>query len=135
MRESSHNNLDPFTFEEICPTWSDKLKGHLDKDDVNALARKPESCIVGEAWGFSTRYLGYKVLYLIPFVGCWKCIKYGNKIGKTAKNHNESCKNYLQPVIYDFVDHWNDKHQKIAYKNRKEKKVETGTMMAKAHTH
>jgi hypothetical protein len=54
-------------------------------------------------------------VYLIPFVGCWKCINYGNKIGKTAKRHGESCKNYLQPIINDFVDHWNE-HEIDYYK-------------------
>jgi hypothetical protein len=70
-------------------------------------------------------------VYLIPFVGCWKCINYGNKIGKTAKRHGESCKNYLQPIINDFVDHWNEKHLEIRLKKRREKKAEM--MMASTH--
>jgi hypothetical protein len=61
-------------------------------------------------------------------VGCWKCIKYGNEIGKTAKQHNESCRNYLQPIIDDFVDHWNEKHLEITWKKRREKKVEVMTI-------
>jgi hypothetical protein len=32
----------------------------------------------------------------------------GNNIGKTAKRHNELCKSCLQPIIDDFVDHWNN---------------------------
>jgi hypothetical protein len=101
----------PLNFEEICPTWSNKLKADLDQDDLHILIRKPEMCIVGEAWGYTSRYLGYRVVYLIPFIGCWKCIKYGNKIGKIAKQYNELCRSYLQPTIDDFVDHWNEKHQ------------------------
>jgi hypothetical protein len=124
----SSTKLTLLTFEEICPTWSNKLKADLDKDDLHTLIRKPELCVVGEAWGYTSRYLGYRVVYLIPFVGCWKCIKYGNKIGKTAKQHNESCRNYLQPIIDDFVDHWNEKHLEITWKKRREKKVEVMTI-------
>ena len=78
----SSTKLTLLTFEEICPTWSNKIKADLDKDDLHTLIRKPELCVVGEAWGYTSRYLGYRVIYLIPFVGCWKCIKYGNNIGK-----------------------------------------------------
>ena len=118
-----NSRLTPLTFEEICPTWSNRLKDDLDKDDLHTLVRKPESCIVGEVWGNTSRYLGYRVVYLIPFIGCFKCIKYGNKIGKTAKQHNELCKSYLQPIIDDFVAHWNEKHQKIALQKNPEKNV------------
>jgi len=126
MRHSirpSTTKLAPLTFGEICPTWSSKLKVDLDKDDLHTLIRKPEMCIVGEAWGHTSRYLGYRVVYLIPFIGCFKCIQYGNKIGRTAKQHNELCKSYLQPVIDDFVDHWNEKHQEITLKKKEEKNV------------
>jgi hypothetical protein len=126
MRHSirpSTTKLAPLTFGEICPTWSNKLKVDLDKDDLHTLIRKPEMCIVGEAWGYTSRYLGYRVVYLIPFIGCFKCIQYGNKIGKTAKQHNELCKSYLQPVIDDFIDHWNEKHQEITLKKKEEKNV------------
>ena len=123
IRHSS-TQLTPLSFEEICPDWSDKLKKDLGNDDIQTLSRKPEQCIVGEAWGHTSRYLGYRVVYLIPFVGCWKCINYGNKIGKTAKQHNELCKRYLQPIIDDFVDHWNEKHLEITFKKRKERKEE-----------
>jgi len=108
------------TFDEICPSWSNKLIAHLDKNDLITLIRKPESCIVGEAWGYTSRYLGYKVVYLIPFIGCVKCIKYGNKIGEIAKRHDEFCASYLQPIIGDFVDHWNKKHLEITLKRKAE---------------
>jgi hypothetical protein len=119
----SSSKLASLTFEQICSTWSNKLEADLDKDDLHTLIRKPEMCIVGEAWGYTSRYLGYRVVYLIPFIGCWKCIKYGNKIGKTAKQHNELCKSYLQPIIDDFVDHWNEKHQEITLKKKEEKNI------------
>ncbi len=86
------------------------IKSDLDRDDLHLLICKPEMCIVGEAWGYTSRYLGYRVVYLTPFIGCWHCINYGNNIGKTAKRHNELCKSCLQPIIDDFVDHWNKKH-------------------------
>ena len=126
LRPSIHRNStkpNSLSFEQICPTWSNKLKADLDKDDLQLLIRKPEICIVGEAWGYTSRYLGYRVVYLIPFIGCWKCIKYGNKIGKTTKQYNELCKSYLQLIIDDFVDHWNEKHQEITLKKKGEKNV------------
>jgi hypothetical protein len=89
--------------------------------------RKPEQCIVGEAWGYSTRYLGYRVVYLIPFVGCWECIKYGNKIGKTAKQHSNSCKNYLEPILDDLVRHWNEMHSEFTLKKKRKKDGDDGT--------
>lgn len=61
------------------------------------------------------------MVYLIPFVGCFKCIKYGNRIGETAKRYNETYGNCLQPMIDDFVDHWNKKHQEITLKKNAEK--------------
>ena len=128
IRQSS-TKLTFLTFEEICPTWSNKLKANVDNDDLHTLICKPEMCIVGEAWGHTSRYLGYRVVYLIPFIGCWKCIKYGNKIGKTAKQHNELCKSYLQPIIDDFVNHWNENHQEISLKKKERKecsKIEHG---------
>jgi hypothetical protein len=117
------SSLEYLTFEEICPTWSNKLKADLDKDDLHILARKPEMCIVGEAWGYTSRYLGYRVVYLIPFIGCWNCIKFGNKIGKTAKKDGKLCKSFLQPIINDFVYHWNEKHWKITLKKNEKKYV------------
>ena len=125
FHHTNHNRtkLTPLTFEQICPTWSKKLKADLDKDDLHSLIRKPEMCIVGEAWGYTSRYSGYGVVYLIPFIGCWRCIKYGNKIGKTAKQHNKLCKSYLQAIIDDFVDHWNKKHQEITLKEKEEKNM------------
>jgi hypothetical protein len=113
---SSLSSPEYLTFEDICPTWSSKLKADLDKGDLQTLIRKPEMCIVGEAWGYTSRYLGYRVVYLIPFIGCWKCIKFGNKIGKIAKQHTELCNGILQPTINDFVYHWNEKHQQITLK-------------------
>jgi hypothetical protein len=119
----SSNHPASLTFDEICPTWSSKLKADLNNDDLYILIRKPEMCVVGEAWGYTSRYLGYRVVYLIPFIGCFKCIQYGNKIGKTAKQHKESCRSYLQPIINKFVDHWNEKHQEITLKKKEEKSI------------
>jgi hypothetical protein len=110
-------------FENICPTWSRKLTADLDENDLRILIRKPESCIVGEAWGHTSRYIGYRVVYLIPFIGCWKCIKFGNKIGKTAKQHNKLCKSYLKPIVDDFVYHWNEKHQDITLKMKEGRNI------------
>jgi hypothetical protein len=66
---SSLSSPEYLTFEDICPTWSSKLKADLDKSDLHTLIRKPEMCIVREAWGYTSRYLGYKVVYRIHLLG------------------------------------------------------------------
>jgi hypothetical protein len=63
---SSLSSPEYLTFEDICPIWSSKLKADLDKSDLHTLIRKPEMCIVGEAWGYTSRYLGYRVVLSDP---------------------------------------------------------------------
>ncbi len=72
------------TFNEICPEWSMKLDNGLSKDDVHVLVHDSKYCIVGEAWEYSGRQAGYYIALLIPFVGCWKCIRIGREMGKIA---------------------------------------------------
>lgn len=47
----SRTKLTTLTFEEICPSWSNKLKADLDKDDLRLLIRKPEMCVGGRHGG------------------------------------------------------------------------------------
>lgn len=100
------------TFEDICPTWASKLRTSLDKEDVKILVHDSKYCIVGEAWGYTGRQTGYYIAPLIPLVGCWSCVKFGRAMGKIAKHYGQSsAAGRLQPIICDFVEHWNKKHQ------------------------
>ena len=73
--------------------------------------RDSRYCIVGEAWGYTGRQTGYYIAPLIPFVGCWKCVKFGRVMGKIAKRYGQSsAASHLQPMISNFVEHWNEKH-------------------------
>ena len=70
-------------------------------------------CIVGEAWKFSGRYTGYYLAPLIPFLGCWTCIKYAHKFAKTSKDKNKKenlTRGDFEPLIEYFIKHWNEKH-------------------------
>jgi hypothetical protein len=107
----------PFAFEHICPRWANKLRLGLDKQDVHTLVYDSKYCIVGEAWGYSGRHTGYYVAPLIPLIGCWKCVEFGREMGKTAKRQGRSCANSLEPVINQFIEHWNHKHVAITKKN------------------
>ena len=98
------------TLEQLCPRWAEKLKRGLDDQDVRILVHDSKYCIVGEAWKYSGRYNGYYFAPLIPFVGCWKCIRFGFKMGKIAKVYGKSCTNNLYPIVDLFLDHWNIKH-------------------------
>ena len=101
------------TFNELCPIWSKKLSLGLDRGDKFMIERDSKYCIVGEAWKFSGKYIGYYLAPLIPFVGCWICVKYAHKFAKTSKNKNKKEKltrNDFEPFIEYFTIHWNEKH-------------------------
>jgi hypothetical protein len=127
---SSASDSENLTLEEICPIWSEKLRNGIDKQDRHILARDSKYCLVGEAWGFSGRQAGYYFVPLIPFVGCWTCISYGRKFGKIAKK-NESTALDFEPLISDFVLHWNQNHKCItkARSNSKIKQHQLGKLI------
>jgi hypothetical protein len=107
-------------FKDICPVWSLKLRSGFDAQDVKTLVHDSKYCIVGEAWGYTGKHAGYYIAPLIPFVGCWECIKLGRKMGKIAKEFGPlAAPDYLRPTIYYFVKHWNLKHSTISGKSRR----------------
>jgi len=102
-------------FYQLCPIWSKKLSLGIDRIDKILVEHDSKYCIVGEAWQFSGRYTGYYLAPLIPFVGCWTCIKYARKfanISKTNKKANVTRIDF-KPLIEYFMIHWNEKHMKI----------------------
>jgi len=112
-RTRTHSEcLEPdLTFEEICPIWSKKLRNGMDEIDRKLLVKDSKYCVVGEAWGFTGKQTGYYVAPLIPIVGCWTCIKYGQNFSKTAREKT-SYSDFMS-LISDFVNHWNQRHKKI----------------------
>jgi hypothetical protein len=98
------------SLEQVCPQWASKLKNGFDDKDVRILAHDSKYCIVGEAWKYSGKQNGYYFAPLIPFVGCWKCMRFGFKMGNIAKEYGKSCTNNLYPIVDLFLDHWNIKH-------------------------
>jgi hypothetical protein len=114
MRRNKPNTEEPLlSLEQVCPTWSDKLRIGLNDQDIRTLVYDSKYCIVGEAWGYSGRQAGYYIAPLIPLVGCWKCVKFGREMGNITKVHGRSCTSHLRPVINNFIDHWNKKHRGI----------------------
>jgi hypothetical protein len=97
-------------FNELCPIWSKKLSLGLDKVDKFMMERDSKYCIVGEAWQFSGKYAGYYLAPLIPFVGCWECIKYMRKFANISKKKANATKSDFEPLIEYFLIHWNQKH-------------------------
>ena len=68
-------------FKDICPVWASKFRTGFDEQDMKTLVHDSKYCIVGEAWGYTGRHAGYYVAPLIPFVGCWTCVKLGREMG------------------------------------------------------
>lgn len=107
------------SFEDICPTWASKLRTGLIKQDMNTLVHDSKYCIVGEAWGCTGRQTGYYIAPLIPFVGCWKCVKFGREMVRITKDSGQtSVAANLQPMICNFVEHWNEKHSRMSQGSR-----------------
>jgi hypothetical protein len=115
---SSTSPAEYLAFEDICPTWASKLRTGLDNQDLKILAHDSKYCIVGEAWGYTGRQTGYYIAPLIPFVGCWTCVKFGRAMGKIASQYSQSFSavGHLQPIISRFVEHWNEKHSDSIYR-------------------
>jgi hypothetical protein len=103
------------TFNELCPIWSKKLSLGIDRVDKILLERDSKYCMVGEAWQFSGRYTGYYLAPLIPFVGCWTCIKYARKFANSSKTNKKANLTRIdfEPLIEYFMIHWNERHMKI----------------------
>lgn len=110
--QAQSESLEPdLSFEEICPIWSKKLRNGMDELDRKILVKDSKYCAVGEAWGFTGKQTGYYVALLIPIIGCWECIKYGQKFSKTAKE-KKSYSDFMS-LISEFVSHWNQRHKNI----------------------
>ena len=100
------------TFEEVCPVWFRKFRKGLDRRDRSVLARDSKYCLVGEAWGYTGKQAGYYIAPLIPFVGCWNCVRYGRKFGNVAKKEDYAGSDF-EPLISEFLAHWNREHKGI----------------------
>jgi hypothetical protein len=87
----------------------------LDEKDRSILSRDSKYCLVGEAWGFTGKQAGYYIGPLIPFIGCWTCIKYGKRFGKISKDNDSNINNFEQ-LISEFLTHWNQKHKTVTAK-------------------
>jgi hypothetical protein len=112
------------TLEDVCPLWFKRLEIGLAKKEKDTMARDSKYCLVGEAWGFTGRHAGYYLAPLIPFVGCWTCVQYGNKMGKLARRQPVTTNlrlSDLEPIITDFLTHWNEKHANITEKLKKQR--------------
>lgn len=101
------------TLDEVCPTWATKLKVGLTTKDRRILSYDSKYCLVGEAWGFTGRHTGYYFAPLIPFIGCWTCIKYGKDMGNLSREKKTYKTDDFQPLITRFLEHWNQKHKHV----------------------
>jgi hypothetical protein len=107
------------TLKEVCPTWFERLTRGLAKQDRDTMAHDSKYCLVGEAWGFTGRHAGYYIAPLIPLIGCWTCIKYGNKMGNISRRKPAEINLHptdFEPTITEFLTHWNQRHADITKK-------------------
>lgn len=107
------------TLKEVCPTWFERLNRGLAKQDRDTMAHDSKYCLVGEAWGFTGRHAGYYIAPLIPLIGCWTCIKYGNKMGNISRRKPAEINLHptdFEPTITEFLTHWNQRHADITKK-------------------
>jgi hypothetical protein len=114
------------TLKEVCPRWFERLNRGLAKEDREIMARDSKYCLVGEAWGFTSRHAGYYIAPLIPLIGCWTCIKYGIKMGNIARRKPAEINLYptdFEPTITEFLTHWNQRHSDITKKLKGSRKI------------
>jgi hypothetical protein len=119
LRAENRTKDQYLTLQDVCPVWFKRLNRGLAKDEKDTMARDSKYCLVGEAWGFTGRHAGFYIAPLIPLIGCWTCVKYGNKMGKTARNKPLSIKLHstdFEPTIAEFMTHWNERHAEITNK-------------------
>jgi hypothetical protein len=108
--DSSLSLLKQLTLEDISPIWTSRLK----KENLPIFMsprwlqwcselRKTSKCVVGEAYGYSSRYV----------YGCDDC----NKIGcKFLYYFTLNWRRKLESNKQNFVRHWNEKHIQQFYK-------------------
>jgi len=120
MVKKDKSNNQYLTLEDICPIWSKRLKLGLDKKYKDIMAHDSKYCLVGEAWGFTGKHTGYYLAPLIPFIGCWTCVQYGNNMGRLVRKATDLRSSDLDPIITEFLKHWNEKHKSITEKLKKE---------------
>lgn len=114
------------TLQDVCPTWFERLNRGLAKKERDTMARDSKYCLVGEAWGFTGRHAGYYIAPLIPLVGCWTCIKYGNKMGNIARRKPAAINLHstdFENTITEFLTHWNERHADITKKLKDREKM------------
>ena|ERR1044071_5851037 len=109
------------TFKEICPIWFKILtgkRGYTPQNDIVNIAN-PKCCIVGEAHKFGGGK-GYK------YGGCDKCSNFSYSwINEKDFYHHFQKEFFSQdvkilteseiendPLVKEFVDHWNEAHVK-----------------------
>lgn len=92
------------SFEEICPSWGARIKkgllGQLSPKRLRWHAEmvSPETCIVGEAHGFSSAYMN----------SCEACRGFSSEFPRGLRDHS-----FLKQNVDKFVEHWNQKHGDI----------------------
>ena len=108
--DSSLSLLEQITLEDISPIWASRLKKENLPIFISSTwlrwcseLRKTSKCVVGEAYGYSSRYV----------YGCDDCNKIGCKFLYyfTLNWHGK-----LESNKQDFVSHWNEIHAQQVYR-------------------
>lgn len=95
------------SFQDIAPQWFDKLTGRLDDIEGRLVMTDHERCMVGEANKFSNGYVESET-------PCGECIYHSLRFPAVATYYAEfpATKTQLEndPIIKEFVNHWNEYH-------------------------
>jgi hypothetical protein len=92
------------SFEEICPSWSARMEkglpGQLSPKRLRWHAEmvSPETCIVGEAHGFSSSYMN----------SCETCRGFSSEFPHDVRDYS-----LLKQNVRKFVEHWNRRHSNV----------------------
>ena len=100
----------PLTLKDISPSWHDILL----KLPASGLRRilwqqhlaYPETCIVGEAYGFKWSYVN----------DCANCREYSQTFFRDFKTRSYGA---LDEGVRNFVEHWNDSHRHQTQKTKR----------------
>jgi hypothetical protein len=92
------------SFGEICPSWSARIEKGLPAQLSPKRLRwhaemvSPETCIVGEAHGFSSSYMN----------SCETCRRFSSEFPHDLRDYS-----LLKQNVREFVEHWNRRHSDI----------------------
>jgi hypothetical protein len=110
MHELQQESSPALTLKDIAPSWHDILV-QLPASGIRRMLWQqqlayPETCIVGEAYGFKWSYVN----------DCAKCSEFSQTLFRHFKMRSYGA---LNEGVRSFVAHWNDSHRRETQKTKR----------------